>query len=179
MKLRIGPPVSAGGPTGGMGGARFAIKLLEAIDSSAVVRDSLLSENTESGIMAIEVHPHAEADLEAFWVKQPEAAAGVVSVLEQIEADPGLLDKLTQRGDNQLGRLRVNVKRWQRVRPRPGDLWRLRILDTPATSYRVVYGYHMAMRRICVLAVVHKQDFDYDDLTSAIAQRILDDWASF
>lgn len=50
------------------------------------------------------------------------------------------------------------------------------VLDTPATVYRVVYGYHWHTRQVCILAIVHKDEFDYDNLNSSLAQRILADW---
>lgn len=128
--------------------------------------------------MHLDLHRHAVEDLERIWQEQPAAAAAVVAALEQMQADPGLIDKLTRHGENEFAAARLNVKRWQRVRPRKGDLWRFRVLDTPATSYRVVYGYHYQTRQVCVLAVVHRREFDYDDLASDLARRILADWAA-
>lgn len=128
--------------------------------------------------MHVDVHDHAKADLDQLWQTDPLAAAAVMAALEQMQADPRLIDKLTRHGNNDFGAVRLNVKRWQAVRPRAGDLWRFRVLDTPATSYRVVYGYHYQTRQICVLAVVYKTDFNYDDLTSSFAKRILADWAA-
>ena len=103
------------------------------------------------------------------------AAAAILASLEQIKADPDLIDKLTTHGDNYFGVQRLGVKRWESVR-RVGNLWRFRLFDTPATSYRVVYGYHVQYRQVCVLAVVRREEFDYDNLNSDISRRILEDW---
>jgi hypothetical protein len=111
----------------------------------------------------------------ALWDRR--AAATILSVLEQIKADPDVLDKLTTHGDNFIGSVRLGVKRWQAMRNK-GNLWRFRIFDTPATSSRVIYGYHWQTRQICIFAVVNKEDFDYDDLDSDIARRISADWKS-
>lgn len=125
--------------------------------------------------MYIDVNAHAEADLDAISSTDPDGAAAVLVALEQIEADPKAIDKLLTKGDNQFGVVHVNVKAW-RTAKKKGNLWRFRILDTPATVYRIVYGYHWQTKQLCILAVVHKETFNYDDLNSDIAQRILADW---
>ena len=125
--------------------------------------------------MYIDVPNSAQEDIRRLAAKDRKAAAAVLVVLEQLAADPKAIDKLTTHGDNYVGASRLNVKRWESARG-IGNLWRFRILDTPATSFRVVYGYHWQTRQLCVLAVVQKDQFDYDNLTSDIAQRILTDW---
>lgn len=125
--------------------------------------------------MYIDVHLNAREDIRLLAAQNKAAASAVLVVLEQLAADPNVIDKLTTHGENLVGVSRLNVKRWESAR-RDGNIWRFRVLDTPATVYRVVYGYHWQTRQICVLAVVHKEQFDYDDLTSVIAQRIIADW---
>jgi mRNA-degrading endonuclease RelE of RelBE toxin-antitoxin system len=125
--------------------------------------------------MHIDIHHHAEEDLDALWENKPAAAAEVVVTLEILEADPRAIDKLTTYGDIVLGEQRGHIKSWitaGKVR----NLWRLRVLDTPATQYRIVYGYHWQTRQLCILAIVHKDKFDYDDHSSEIVQRIFTDW---
>jgi hypothetical protein len=56
------------------------------------------------------------------------------------------------------------------------NLWRFRILDTPATSYRIVCGFHWQLRHVCVLAIAHKDKLDYDNLDEDLSERILADW---
>ena len=125
--------------------------------------------------MHLDIHHNAAQDLRDLRVVNLGAAAAVAVALEQIQADPKAIDKLTTFGNNTVGVARLNIKRWESVRGQ-GNLWRFRVLDTPATVYRVVYGYHWQTRQICVLAVVHKDKFDYDDLNSDLAHRILADW---
>jgi mRNA-degrading endonuclease RelE of RelBE toxin-antitoxin system len=109
----------------------------------------------------------------------PRAAAATVVALEQVSADPRLIDKLTTVGDVDFGARTVNVKPWITVRKANQNLWRLRVLNTPATSYRIVYGYHWQLRQLRVLAVVHKEDMNYDKTNSDLVQRILADWIEF
>lgn len=125
--------------------------------------------------MHIDVHKHAREDLEQLWCDNPKAAASVVVILEQLEADPRIIHKLTTHGDNFIGKNLVNVKSWQKVRG-IANLWRFRILETPATGYRVIYGYHWQTSQLCVFAVVDKRTYDYDNLESSINKRILADW---
>jgi mRNA-degrading endonuclease RelE of RelBE toxin-antitoxin system len=124
--------------------------------------------------MHVDIHEHAVEDLRRVKGESPLAVATILATLEQIEADPKAIDKLTTHGDNPVGVERLGVKQWQEAK-RIGNLWRFRVFDTPATVYRVVYGYHWQTRQICVLAVVHKEEFNYE-LTSDIAKRILADW---
>lgn len=128
--------------------------------------------------MQLDVHENAEADIDQLWQVNAAAAAAIVATLEQLAADPRLIDKLTTHGNNPVGAHEINVKRWERIRAKSGDLWRFRVLNTPATSYRVVYGYQIQTRQICVLGVVHKDTFDYDNPADPSAKRIVDDWRS-
>jgi len=118
---------------------------------------------------------NADDDIRALRRVDVSAAAEVAATLQLIEEDPNAIDKLTTHGENQFSATRLNVKRWEAAK-HIGNIWRLRILDTPATPYRIVYGYHWETRTICVLAVVKKEKFDYDDLSSDISRRILADW---
>lgn len=130
--------------------------------------------------MQVDVHRNAVADLERLWGRDVRAAATIVALLEQLQADPSTCDKLTTHGDNSVGDALLNVKKWQAARGARADradLWRFRALNSPATAYRVVYGYHWQTRQVFVLAVVHKDEFDYE-LDGELAQRILADWRS-
>ncbi len=130
--------------------------------------------------MHVYLQRNAEDDIRKLRAINMPAAAAVVVALEQIEADPKAIDKLTTHGDDpEVGKndpVRLGIKRWETAKRHSVLLWRFRIFDTPATVYRVVYGYHWQTKQICILAVVHKEEFDYDNLDSDIAKRILGDW---
>lgn len=123
--------------------------------------------------MPIDVLPGAERDIAQLEATDPEALAAVLTFLDEAEADPQLEQKLTTVGDVPFENVRVSIKRWARVQS-AGNLLRVRILDTPATVYRVIYGYDWK-RRIGILAIVHKDHCDYDP-QSVLSRRILDDW---
>jgi len=125
--------------------------------------------------MPIDVLSGAREDLEALAQQDAAAFAVVVAFLQEAEADPRLIDKFTTRGDVGIGQFRTNVKPWSEARQNLHNLFRVRVLDTPATSYRVIYGFDWHTRRIGILAVVHKEDFDYG-ISSDLANRIIEDW---
>jgi len=124
---------------------------------------------------AVDLLPGAEADLSALRTSDPAAFATVVVFLQEAEADEELIDKCTTPGNTAIGSHRVNVRAWVVARAASMNLFRFRVLDTPATVYRIVYGYDWRTRRIGILAVVHKDHFDYG-LSSDLANRIQDDW---
>lgn len=125
--------------------------------------------------MNIDLLEGARKDLARLRGLDPEAVATVLVVLEEADADPQLIDKLTTHGNVTFGDHRLNVKGWVTARRRSDNLLRFRVLDSPATTYRVVYGYDWRSRRIGVLAVVHKDEIDYG-ISSELAERILEDW---
>lgn len=122
----------------------------------------------------VDLHISAKQDLRKIRNENLEAFTDVLALLEVIRDDPAAIDKLTTHGNVTFADDNVNVKKW--INARPENLWRFRLLDTPATVYRVVYGYHWQTRTVHVLAVVHKEEFDYDNLQSDLGRRILSDW---
>ena len=124
--------------------------------------------------MSIDILPGAKTDLMELRHSDPDAMAVVSSFLQEANADSELVKKCTTRGNVQIGSSQVSVKPWAAARRRD-NLFRFRILDTPATVYRIVYGYDWHTRRVGILAVVHKDEFDYAT-SGELADRILNDW---
>lgn len=102
---------------------------------------------------AFDICENAAADLDRLWDSDSKAAAAVVVALDEVLVDPELIKKLTTQGDVDFRTQRLGIKRWREAQRSPNNLWRFRILDTPATSYRVVYGFHWQLRHVCVLAI--------------------------
>ena len=127
---------------------------------------------------SVVIHDHAKDDIRDIAKLNKNAAATLLALLQQLKVDPNTtIGKLTTYGDNNIEAHHLSVKPWEKVKG-IGNLWRFRILDSPATNHRVIYGYHYQTRQLCILAVVNKDDYDYDDLTSEINQRIISDWKS-
>lgn len=129
-----------------------------------------------SDIVHIDIHNSAAADLARLWGLDAAAAAEITVVLEELQSDPTIADQLNRYGDAQIGQHLLNVRRWQAAKPH-APFWRFRVLNTPATRYRVIYSHHLRNRQLCVLAIAHKDDFDYE-LDSDLGKRILSDWRS-
>jgi mRNA-degrading endonuclease RelE of RelBE toxin-antitoxin system len=124
--------------------------------------------------MVIGVLPGALEDIRALKASDPAALAAVMTFLQEAEADPDLLTKFTGFGKVKINQTTADVKRWVAARG-IGDFFRIRILDTPATSYRVIYGWDWRSKKIGLLAVKHKDEFSYE-ITGELADRIRDDW---
>jgi mRNA-degrading endonuclease RelE of RelBE toxin-antitoxin system len=125
----------------------------------------------------IDLLPGAQFDLQALRRKDRAAAAFLMVVLQEADADPRLLNKLTTHGDIAIGPdgTIVNVKGWVTARRSNHNLFRLKSLDPPASKYRVIYGFDWRTRRIGVLALVRKDESTYET-NSALGRRILADW---
>jgi len=127
--------------------------------------------------MALDYSSGAEADLANLDATDPEAHDLILVFLEEADVDQKLIDRFTTRGDGTLGKWHFNIKQWEATRG-VANLYRIRVLDSPATDYRVVYGYDWLQRRICVLAIAHKELFNYEP-SSDLGGRILKDWCEY
>jgi mRNA-degrading endonuclease RelE of RelBE toxin-antitoxin system len=126
--------------------------------------------------MPIDLLPGALLDLKSLRTADPKALAVVAAFLQEAESDNELILKWTMGdGDIAIGQFNANVKRWIKGSNFIGNLFRIRVLNTPATEYRIVYGYDWHTQRIGVLAVLHKSVFDYE-IKSELADRIKSDW---
>jgi hypothetical protein len=130
------------------------------------------------GIMyqSVVVHSHAIDDIRLIASSDKKAASAILVALEHLKVDPKTtIDILTTHGSNELANLNLSVKKWQSAKS-IGNLWRLRVMDSPATTHRIIYGFHYQTQQLCILAIVNKENYDYDDLTSEINRRIISDW---
>ena len=110
--------------------------------------------------MKIEVLSGATSDLWAMAAGSPPAA--VVALLQELSADFSVLEAITERADIWLGRLRISVAPWRAARERRNNLSRIRILDSPATNFRMIVGFDWRQRRAAVLAVLPKDEHTYE-----------------
>lgn len=125
-------------------------------------------------MIALFVHEDAEADLEALWNQEPQTAASVLALLEQLEGDPDLLDRLTQHDYGACGTADFHVSKWFAQWNKGRDLWRLKIwdLEDRRLHYRVVYAFVPKKNHYHILAIAPRE-FNYDH-RHHLTQRILD-----
>ena len=124
-------------------------------------------------MIALFVHDDAKADLRALRKTEPQAAARIVALLEQLEGDPDLLDRLTQHDYGAHGLADFHVSKWQAQWQKGRDLWRLKVwdLEEKGLRHRIVYAFDSRKLHYHVLAIAPRE-FNYDEI-HPIGQRII------
>lgn len=124
-------------------------------------------------MIALFVHNDAEADLEALWEEEPEAAARIVVLLGELEGNPDLLDRLTQHDYGSYHLADFHVSKWLELWNKGKDLWRLKVwdLEDKGLRYRLIYAFEPKRQAYHLLAIAPRE-FDYDT-SHPISQRIL------
>lgn len=130
------------------------------------------------------VHDDAADDLVGILAQDPPAGAQLVALLEQLECDQDLLDRLTQHGfggrpaQPQPRTARFNVSKWVQAQIQDMNMWRLRGFDDECSSYRCIYAFQPPIDRYVILGIGRKTDtattieeFDYE-LDSDLSLRI-------
>lgn len=117
-------------------------------------------------MIALFVHDDAQADLEALSVEKPKAAGRIVALLGELDADPDLLDRLTQHDYGAHRAAAFHVSKWQehwRKGRKGRDLWRLKVwdLEEKRLRYRIVYAFIPSKQHYHILAIAPRE-FDYD-----------------
>ncbi len=125
-------------------------------------------------MIALFVHDDAKADLLALRKTEPQAAGRILALLEQLEGDPDLLDRLTQHDYGAYGLADFHVSKWQEQWRKGRDLWRLKVWDLEANGlrHRIVYAFVSGKQHYHVLAITPRRDFNYEE-RDPITQRIL------
>ncbi|NQD37456.1 hypothetical protein HPT27_10490 [Permianibacter sp. IMCC34836] len=129
-------------------------------------------------MLTLSRHPNATADLREIRLTDPISAAQILALLKQLEADAGLLDKLTwQDFENDL----FEVQPFVSLRKEGYDIWRLKVFEDKdkAMPYRIIHAYQdkcgvTGNPIIHVLAIVHRK-FNYDR-SHPITQRVVNDY---
>ena len=119
------------------------------------------------------IHDDASTDLEALWESEPRAAARIVALLEELDGNEDLLDRLTQHHYGIRGRADINVSKWLEHWNRGRDIWRLKIwdLEDKGLKYRIIYAFIPHTQCHHVLAIAPRA-FNYET-NHPISQRIL------
>lgn len=109
------------------------------------------------------IHNDAEDDLERLWDSEPVAAAQVAALLEELEGNTDLLDRLTQQDFGAYGLEDFHVSEWKEQQRKGRNLWRLKIwdLEDKGIRYRIVYAFMTRQQDYSVLGIVPR-DFNYD-----------------
>ncbi|MHB8409001.1 MAG: hypothetical protein ACYDHY_13065 [Acidiferrobacterales bacterium] len=122
---------------------------------------------------ALFIHDDAAADLEALWQREPYAAGQIVALLEELEGNHDLLDRLTQHKFGASHTSEFHVSKWQEQWRKGRDLWRLKLwdLEDKGLRYRIIYAFMPKRQHYHVLAIAPRE-FNYDS-QHPLTQRIL------
>lgn len=118
------------------------------------------------------VHADAMADLRALHASDPVSEARIVALLQEIEGNQDLLDRLTQHDYGRERTAPFNVSKWLEKWNKSTDLWRIKLwdLEDKGVYYRIIYAYMRGKQLYHVLAIAPR-NFDYDT-THELSQRI-------
>jgi hypothetical protein len=124
------------------------------------------------------VHDSAKGDLEDLWHVAPQAAARIAVVLQELEGNQDLLDRLTQHDFGAYGSGGIHVSKWLKQWNRGKDLWRVKIwdLEEKGLRYRIVYAFIPGKKHYHVLAIAPR-NFNYDP-HHELTRRILRDYGN-
>jgi len=124
-------------------------------------------------LFSLFIHDDAEYDLEKLWEEAPVAAARITVLLEELEGNQDLLDRLTQHDFGGYHTADFHVSKWIEQWKKGNDLWRLKVwsLEDQGLQHRVVYAFVPQKSRYHVVGIVSR-DFNYDS-SHPLTKRIL------
>jgi hypothetical protein len=118
-------------------------------------------------VYSLAVHDDAEEDLEHIWERDPQAAARISVLLEELEGgDQDLLDALTVHDYGAYRSEDFHVSKISKFWSKGIDLWRLKIweLEEQKLRYRIIYAYEAGKRRYYVLGILPREhSYDSND----------------
>lgn len=128
----------------------------------------------------IELHDDAKEDIRQLLLTEPVLAKKLLALIQQLNADRSLRDRLLDHGYGASDVDVINVKKWLRLYNKGKDLWRLKPLGLgpAAFGYRVFYAYRYKERCFHVLAFVQRSSVDYDSPDHPLTMRIQRAYAS-
>ena len=109
------------------------------------------------------VHLDAKSDLEKLWGETPTAAARIGVLLEELDGNQDLLDRLSQHDFGNYQTAKFHVSKWVEQWNKGKNLWRLKVwdLEDKGLQYRIVYAFLPIKSQYHVLGIVPRK-FDYD-----------------
>lgn len=130
--------------------------------------------------MRFEFSINAMKDLNTWKADDKAAYVAIVALLKQIQADPNLQECLLERKAQIDG---ISFQRWLDQFRKGNDLYRVKSITPQGYSnakWRIIYTYLPISRlrpqaEFYILAVPHRDKFNYDDPQDCITKRIIAD----
>jgi len=124
-------------------------------------------------LYSLHIHDDAIADLGSLWEEMPVAAARISVLLQELEGNQDLLDRLTQHNYGSYQSDDIHISKWFEHWRKGKDIWRIKVwdLESKGLMYRIVYAFIPSTHEYHVLAVAPR-DFNYET-DHPITKRIL------
>lgn len=121
------------------------------------------------------MHGDVRGDLARIRAESPSALARIAALIRQLQADPRMAEKLLDHGFGAKGGEAISASKWITLWKQGLDIWRLKdwSLEHMGLRYRVIYLYLRSEARFVIMAIVKREEWDYDDEQHPIRQRIL------
>ncbi len=122
----------------------------------------------------VNVHNDAVQDLQEIRTKNPLAFGRIVALIQELTTDPRLVDKLLDHNFGADGRGTVSVMKWIKAWRANVPVRRLKFWDLEKTGlkYRLLYIYNWPDKSYNIMAIVARDEFDYDDPAHPIRLRV-------
>ena len=95
--------------------------------------------------------------------------------LDELEDSPKVLDELTKWNSEHNSNPMFNVKAIVEFHKKGFNLYRIRPLAKRINKYRIIYAYNGLRDEIYLLAIVKKEEYNYEP-NNSISQRIFDEY---
>ena len=123
----------------------------------------------------IQVHNDATQDLINIKKIDNNGFMRLLAFIEQLRSDNRLISKLLDHGYGNDRDGPVSVKKWlsiQKFERQP--VWRLRAwdLEKQGLKYRIIYLYYWRDQEYIILAIVHRNNLNYDKINDPTRQRV-------
>lgn len=122
-----------------------------------------------------DIHVSAQQDLDRALSENRKAAIQILAIIEQIEADPVLQDRLL---DKKYSEECLEFMRWVEQYRKGNDLYRIKgwdLDDFTLIPYRIIYAYYPLQQSYVLLGIVPRGEFNYEQ-SNSYTQRILRDY---
>src|SRR5690625_3634773 len=121
-------------------------------------------------------HADVDKDIEEIALLDSVAVARFYAFFAEVKNDPSLLQSNSvaiEESDSYISE-KIDIGPWSSMRKSGRNLWRLRFSDFAyrEPDYRIIYFTHETLKQIVIIAILKREDIDYDNPNDPIFRRI-------